>query len=178
MFRFSPSDRVFNMKTLKHSKSSLAEGVSLLLWLGLTVIVIGCFQVFFFRVVWTENLPFGLEFLAAEIAVGLLVLFAAMAKIRHNETFVCLLDDEFVECVCPVPERGDSFRLRLDDLVGIERRPDGSSHRWYLHDRQGRHYWLTDAYRNPADEFARQILQFRPSISQTETRHAAVFEGG
>jgi hypothetical protein len=109
-----------------------------------------------------------LEFLGAEIAVGLLVSSAAMAKIRHNETFVCLLDDELVECVCPVPERGDSFRLRLDDLVRIEKRRDGASHRWYLHDREGRHHWLTDAYRNPADEFARQILKLRPNICQTE----------
>jgi hypothetical protein len=157
------------MQKLKHSKSTLAEGVSLLLWLGLTVIVVGCFQIFFFRAMWTENLPFALGFLAAEIAIGLLVLYVAVVKIRRNETFVCILDDELLECVCPLRERGDSFKLRLDDLVRIQQQKDGDSSRWYLHDRQGNRHWLTDAYRNPADTFVRQIRQLKPKISQTET---------
>ncbi len=157
------------MRKLKHSKSTLAEGVSLLLWLGLIVIVVGCFQIFFFRTVWKDNLPFALGFLAAEIAIGLLVLYTAFVKIRRNETFVCILDDELLECVCPLKERGNSFRLKLDDLVRIEQKKDGDSSRWYLHDRQGNRHWLTDAYRNPAGRFVRRIRQLKPKISQSET---------
>lgn len=152
------------MRTLKHSKSSLAEGVSLLLWLGLTVIGLGCFQIFLFRTMWTENLPFALGFLGAEVAVGLLVLYVAITKIRRNETFVCLLDDELIECVCPVKERGDSFRLRLDDVVRIEQQKEGERQRWYLHDLDGNRYWLTDAYRNPVKKFVRQIRELKPNL--------------
>ena len=149
---------------LKHAKSTLAEGVSLLLWLGLIVMVVGCFQILLFRTMWTENLPFALTFLVAEIAVGLLVVYVAVAKIRRNETFVCFLDDELIECVCPVKERGDSFRLKLDDVVRIEQKKDGESHRWYLHDVEGNRHWLTDAYRNPAAKFVRHIREHKPSL--------------
>lgn len=157
------------MRKLKHSKSTLSEGVSLLLWLGLIVIVVGCFQIFFFHTVSWKNLPFALGFLAAETAIGLLVLYVAIAKIRRNETFICLLDDELLECVCPLKERGDSFKLKLDDVVRIEQQKDGDSSRWYLHDRQGNRLWLTHAYRNPADRFVRQILKLNPGIRQIET---------
>jgi hypothetical protein len=157
------------MRKLKHSKSTLAEGVSLLLWLGLIVIVVGCFQIFFFRIVLCENLLFAFGSLAVELAIGLFVVYVAMAKIRRNETFVCLLDDGLLECVCSVEERGESFKLKLDDLVRIEQQKDGDSCRWYLHDRQGNRHWLTDAYRNPADKFVRQIRQLKPKIPQTET---------
>jgi hypothetical protein len=154
--------------TIKHSKSTLAEGVSVLLWLGLIVIVLGCFQIFFFRSVWTDNLPFALGFLAAEIAIGILGLCYAIAKIRRNETFVCLLDEEIIECVCPARERGDSFKLKVKDIARIEKRPNGNSHRWYLHDHQGNRYWLTADYRNPADKFVRQIRQLQPAVGQIE----------
>ncbi len=152
------------MRKLKHSKSTLAEGVSLLLWLGLIVIVVGCFQIFLFHTVWTTNLPFALGFLAAEVAIGLLVVYVAVAKIRRNETFVCLMDDELIECVCPIKERGHSFRLNLDDLVRIERERDGESERWYLHDLEGNRHWLTNAYRNPAGKFVRRIRQLKPNL--------------
>ena len=138
------------MRKLKHAKSTLAEGVSLLLWLGLIVIVVGCFQIFLFRTIWVENLPFALGFLAAEVAIGLLVVYVAIAKIRRNETFVCLMDDELIECVCPMQERGDSFRLKLDDVVRI--------------DLEGNRHWLTDAYRNPAGKFVRRIRQLKPNL--------------
>ncbi len=157
------------MKTLKHSKSTMAEGISLLLWLGLIVIVAGCFQIYFFHAVWPENRLFALSFLVGEAAVGLLVFYVAMAKIRRNETFVCILDDELVECVCPDKTRGDTFRLKLTDLVRIEQQKDGDSHRWYLHDRQGSRHWLTRAYRNPADRFVRRIQQLFPDIPRIRT---------
>ena len=152
------------MRRLKHSKSTLAEGVSLLLWLGLIVIVVGCFQIFMFRTMWSENLPFALGFLAAEVAIGLLVVYVAVAKIRRNETFVCLLDEELIECVCPVEDRGDSFRLRLDDVVRIEQARDGETRQWYLHDLDGNRYWLTGAYRNPAAKFVRMIREIKPNL--------------
>ena len=152
------------MRRLKHSKSSLADGVSLLLWLGLIVIVVGCFQIFLFRMMWSENFPFAVGFLAAEVAIGLLVVYVAIAKIRRNETFVCLMDDELIECVCPMQERGDSFRLKLEDVVRIEREGNGESERWYLHDLEGNRHWLTDAYRNPAAKFVRRIRQLKPNL--------------
>lgn len=152
------------MRTLKHSKSTLAEGVSLLLWFGLIVIVVGCFQIFLFHTMWTEKLPFALAFLAAEAAVGFLVLYVAVGKIRRNETFVCLVDDELIECVCPAKQRGDSFRLRLDDIVRIEKENQGESQRWYLHDLEGNRYWLTDAYRNPAKKFVQRIRELKPNL--------------
>lgn len=169
--RFSADDRFFThlgfMQTLKHSKSTMAEGLSMLLWLGLIVIVVGCFQIILFGTVWSQQRPFALGFLASEIAVGLLVLYVAMAKIRRNETFVCILDDEFIECVCPVKTRGDSFRLKLEELVRIEQQIDGERHRWYLHDRQGNRHWLTDAYCNPADTFVEVIRRLVPHVSET-----------
>ena len=149
---------------LKHAKSTLAEGVSLLLWLGLIVMVVGCFQIFLFHTMWTEYLSYFLGFLVAEVAIGLLVVYVAVGKIRRNVTFVCFLDDELIECVCPVKERGDSFRLKLDDVVRIEQKKDGESHRWYLHDVQGNRHWLTDAYRNPAAKFVQRIREHKPNL--------------
>ncbi len=154
------------MHTLKHSKSTLAEGISLLLWLGLTVIVVGCFQIFMYPAMWPENRLFAMGFLVAEALIGLLVAWAAMAKIRRNETFVCILDEELIECVCPLKTRGDSFRLKLKDLVRIEQAEDNDSHRWYLHDQQGHRYWLTHAYRNPADRFVDRIRKLVPDVPQ------------
>ncbi|MHB8903353.1 MAG: hypothetical protein ACYC6Y_31710 [Thermoguttaceae bacterium] len=156
------------MQKLKHSKSTIAEGISLLLWLGLTLIVAGCFQIYFFEPVWPRHRLLALGILAGEAAVALVVLGVAAAKIRRNETFVCILDDELIECVCPVKDRGDSFRIRLADLVRVERQLDGDSHRWYLHDRQGKRHWLTHAYRNPADRFVHRIHQILPDLPRTE----------
>ncbi len=156
------------MRRLKHSKSTLGQGVSLLLWLGLTVIVLGCFQIFLFRTVWAENRLLFLGFLVSEIVISLLVLSLAIAKIRRNETFVCILDDELFECVCPERNRGESFRLEVEKLVCIEKVQDGESHRWYLQDDQGNRYWLTNAYRNPADTFVRRLRQLNPELEEEE----------
>ena len=155
------------MQSYKHSKSTLAEGVSLLFWFGLIAIVGGCFQIALSRSVWAESRLIVLGVLALEIAIGATVLWLAIGKIRRNEMFLCILEDDVIECICPLAERGDSFKLKLTDLVRLEQDGTGPTRRWYLHDRQGNRYWLTDAYRNPADKFIRRLQKLNPKLAVT-----------
>ena len=147
---------------LKHSKSTLAHGVRMLLTGGLFAIGIACFFIYGFSWAWKQS-P-----VAVVLGAGFLILwligigFVAFVNIRKNETFVCLIDDEFIECVCPAGAFGDSFRLRLNEVARIEKEGD----RWYVCDGQGGRYWLTSHYGNPADKFVGELKRLKPDIEE------------
>lgn len=157
------------MKRLKHSKNTMAEGIKVLLTLGMTVIGMGCFQILFFPHIWAVDPWFVVAFFGIEAIVCVGLLYYAFINIRKHELFLCFVDDELIECVCPVDGCGDSFRLQLDEIVQIERHDGGESYRWYLHDSHGHRHWLTSNYNNPDDKFVQRILAFKPDIPQTET---------
>lgn len=156
------------MRRLKHSKSTLAEGVSFLVGLGLFVIGLGCFQIFFFPAMWAEDPWLVLAFLAIEAMLGGLGIYYSLMKIRRNETFLCLLEDGVLQCICPVPRLGDSFKIGVADIRRIDKEAEpGDSWRWYLVDAEGGRYWLTSHYHNPAEKFVSAIRQLNPEIIQT-----------
>ena len=156
------------MYRLKHSKSTLAEGVSALLWLGLILIGLGCFQVFFFPIVWPKDPWFVILFGIIEALVALAVVLYATINIRKNQTFVCLIDEEQIECVSPIDDGGHSFRLPLAQIQRLEPSGEESPNSWCLYDHDGNRYWLTSDYNNPAEKFVREIRRIRPDLQESE----------
>lgn len=95
--------------------------------------------------------------------------FYVFINFRVRGEFVCTLDDEHLECISPVPLCGQSFRVAICDIVKVEKKPSGdSSHTWYLYNREGRRFWLTENYGNPAGAFVALIKERNPAIEEVE----------
>jgi hypothetical protein len=100
--------------------------------------------------------------LASVFALALFVYVCSAAIVpgafpTSNSEFLCRIDDEAIECVSPDSVDGETFKLRLSDIVKIERLGPSGKERWYLWDGTGRRYWLSDHYGNPADTFVELI---------------------
>lgn len=158
-----------DMRRLKHSRSTLAKGISQLVALGLFAIGLGCFQIFFFPALWAAERWFVVVLLAIEALLGAVALYYPLANIRRNETFVCLLEDGIFQCVCPLPRFGQSFKIRVAEICRIEKEVESEeSCRWYLVDAEGRRYWLTSHYHNPAEKFVEAIKEINPHVVHPE----------
>ncbi len=82
--------------------------------------------------------------------------------------FICRIDHDSIECICPDERDGDSFKLSLIEIVELRRMPGDDSHGWYVFDVYGRRYWLTNHYGNPADLFAKLIENGNLSVDMFE----------
>lgn len=90
------------------------------------------------------------------------------ADSQSPDEFVCRIDHELIECICPDEREGESFQLRLIEIVRLERMPGDGSHGWYVFDVYGRRYWLTSHYGNPADTFAKLIENGNLAVDMIE----------
>ena len=160
------------MVRLEHSRTTLSEGWETSFGILMTVLIFAVLQLLFFPEMWTHR-PWGIVGIVAIVLFEVLwcggMISVVVVDIRCRGTFRCVLDDEKIECFCPVRFKGESFVLRLDKIARVEKRYSNDSHSWYLHDHDGDCYWLTAHYGNPDGEFVREILKLRPGISQIET---------
>ena len=154
---------------LEHRRSTAAEGRQVLAWIAVTILGLGLFQAFFFPWIWRDSPVFKIVFVAIEVIVcSIAVAYAAM-NIAKKQEFVCRITDGRIECLCPVPGCGESFVVRIDAIVKIEKERWEDSVRWYLWDNEGQRHWLTSNYDNPAEEFIRIIKLQNSRVVEVDT---------
>lgn len=134
------------------------------LWFGLTAVTL-----LVAALLWQLS-PWLSVFVVALFAVVSFVLLLRYlaADVPPSGEFVCRIDHESIECICPDKREGESFQLRLIEIVELRRMPADDSHGWYVVDVYGRRYWLTNHYGNPADLFAKLIENGNLSVDLYE----------
>lgn len=154
---------------LSYVRSSVGEGLRVLAGVAVALLGMGTIQYLLFPRMWRTNPGVVVAVLAVESFFVVVGLSYALWRILHPQRFVCRLDGEYIECVCPVKACGDTFRLAVAEIAKIEHAHWGETHRWYLWDRGGGCYWLTANYGNPAGKFIEALLRLRSDIVQEET---------
>lgn len=110
------------------------------------------------------------------ICVGLLAFNLAMFghstwKV-YNQThdFVCTLHRDRISCQCPDDTMGATFDLPLSQVREIRRESgmEGSS-KYVLVMDDGKEYWLTGNFGNPAAALARELRKICPDATWRET---------
>ncbi|TWU58286.1 hypothetical protein [Rubripirellula reticaptiva] len=103
------------------------------------------------------------------------VLFAANAFVWlwgifwiavRRQSFRCRVTSNFVECVCPIPTRGSSFKLPLNELASVSLSArEGEGERCTLTSHDGVKYDLTYWYGNPVWRVVDAIAEQDPEIT-------------
>jgi hypothetical protein len=134
-----------------------------------TVLGLGLFQAFFFPWMWQDSPVSVIVFATIEVIVcSVAVAYAAM-NIAKRQEFVCRITDGRIECLCPVSGCGESFVVRIDAIVKIEKERWEDSVRWYLWDNEGQRHWLTSNYDNPVEDFIEVIKRLNSRVVEVDT---------
>jgi hypothetical protein len=91
--------------------------------------------------------------------VCLAILGLVIAYRRANGTFVCRLDETSLHCVSPMRHFGQTFDIAIADIARVEVSSMDDSALWYVVHRDGRRFWLSGNFGNPAHEFAAKVCE-------------------
>jgi len=97
------------------------------------------------------------------VVVTLIQLVIARMNWKADAEFVCRLSAQWLECQCPVKGLGESFRVAVSEIEGLEE-SSGDSPSWYVWAKDGRRYWLTSNYGNPAFRIVQKLRDLRPEL--------------
>ena len=110
--------------------------------------------------------------LAVIVLVGSGIFVAyAVVHFRDGGTFCCRLTEEQLFQSVPVPALGESFQIKLSQVIRIEIHDGGgeiSGDEWYVHTEQGR-YRITSNYGNPYRKFGAAIQKALPHVETIRT---------
>ncbi|MEX2119228.1 MAG: hypothetical protein WD847_06435 [Pirellulales bacterium] len=153
------------MTRLEHRRTAVREGVGVLIGVSATMFGLAAFYVLFFWWTWDDDWLFVIAGFAILAVVFLVAATYAIVNISRDGEFVCRIDGDTIECVSPVKGCGETFMIRIADIVKVEKEEDSRS--WYIWDRAGNRYWLTGNYGNPARKFIHVIREMNESITET-----------
>lgn len=91
-----------------------------------------------------------------------LLSYVAWLDWKADGEFVCRLSAEWLECQCPVKECGESYRLPVSEIDGLESEDSGD--KWHVLDKAGRRYRLNPNYGNPVLTFVQKLRELRPEL--------------
>jgi hypothetical protein len=155
---------------LEHTRSTAAEGRSVILGTIATCIGMAIVLPVMFPDIWDDDRFFfvawyGLLTVAAIVSVTL-----GVRNIRTNGTFHCRLSKNRLECHCPVSECGESFSVAVSTIFRIEECASSeSTHSWYIWEDSGRRHRLPTNYGNPAEQFIEHIRNLNPTAENIRT---------
>lgn len=156
------------MTEITHERNTSREGILALLGVAITTAGFVAFHTFLFPLPWRDCRTFAVIYIAIGAVVAVAVGIYGIFNIMCNGKFICRLDNETIECVSPVKGCGDSFKVKINDIVKIEKEEWAESYRWYIWDSADHRYWPTSNYGNPADDLIEAIRETNDSIIYSE----------
>jgi hypothetical protein len=152
---------------IDHRKSTVAEGRFVLLSFGSTLTFFAIVEYILFDHLWRDHKLFLISLLVFQAIFGTLVLWYAIINFRSRREFRCQLNTDRLVCSCPIKDAGESFSLRIADIVKIIVWGQGHCH-FALCDRAGRRYELPINYGNPVFDIIAEIQRLRPDLPEPE----------
>lgn len=87
----------------------------------------------------------------------------------RRQSFRCRVTSDIVECICPVPWRGSSFRISVHEIATILRSSiNGEGEKCTISTNDGALYDLTYWYGNPVHQVIDAIADRNPSVRIVE----------
>jgi len=151
----------------EHRRTTRRQGIYERLSLAAFFVVVVLVYRLFFNNPWAWERGFQ-QFIIVVGLLGVAIAGHAVWQIASNREFVCRIDGEIIECIAPDRFSGNNFRLRIADIVKIEKSTRLESYWWYLRDKDGNRYWLTSNFGNPIHKFLNAIEEINPAIVEVE----------
>jgi hypothetical protein len=122
---------------------------------------------FLFGFVYGMNyqLPVVVIAMALFVVNGIAFGYTILSTARNRVDFVCELTETTISCINSVPHMGQTFEIPIDEIVEIHKERFSEGRPSYrLKTKDGKLYWLTTNFGNPARSFVNELQQLRPEI--------------
>ena len=135
--------------------------------IGFPMVILG--MTYFFGADIVPNSQFILiGFISSLVSLFIFFVFV-IPDFRKNSTFQFVVNDRFVECICP---GSDDYKLSLSDIVGLKQvksRAGQSIIQDYIETAQGKDYPIPKKYDLNIYRVKKAILAAKPNIRRSNT---------